>query len=132
MKILIDEEVVKQALDALDTFGDHTSDEQCPVCEAITLLRSALDAAEADECQPEDCDCVGFHTGACRKAEPVAWMIVTNNKNVPDRHDTWLTFDIAEFKYNSAPCLTIAEVTPLYSTQSDRYEIPAFLRKGSD
>jgi len=96
MKILIDEEVVKQALDVLLDIRDFRPHDRCN--KAITTLRSALQA---------------------EKVEPVAWMIVTNNKNVPDRHDSWLTFDIAEFKHNSAPCLTIAEVTPLYSQQSD-------------
>ena len=97
-------DTMKQALEALescihDPRMRHTDSVHYEVVDAGRMLSKAITELES--------------------AEPVAWMIVTNNKNVPDRHDSWLTFDIAEFKHNSAPCLTIAEVTPLYSTQSD-------------
>jgi beta-lactamase class A len=98
-------DAMKQALEALEEANPNLSPNGTAdrlVNESITTLASTIAELES--------------------AEPVAWMIVTNNKNVPDRHDTWLTFDVAEFKNNSAPCLTVAEVTPLYST-SDIYSI---------
>lgn len=52
------------------------------------------------------------------KAEPVAWLIYTDNQNLhkldPNRECSWLAFDIEQFKYTAAKTLMITATSPLY------------------
>lgn len=98
MKLLIEESVLRQALETFTHCYAETDRRINERAKLLVELRTALDAAE--------------------KVEPVAWIITTDNTNLhqldPNRENNWLAFDVNQFKNDSARALVISNTQPLY------------------
>lgn len=99
MKILIEESVLRQALETFTHCYAETDRRINERAKILVELRTVLDAAE--------------------NVEPVAWLITTSNSNLhpldPNRESNWLTFDLIDFKRNCARSLKVEGSIPLYA-----------------
>jgi hypothetical protein len=93
------------------------------------VLWQILETLEATVCDQEGLCCVGSDADRSvinialneirlittkKPPEPSVWMVITNNKNIPARSsDSWLTYDLDEFR-RIAPVLVVVDEIPLY------------------